>query len=152
MMVVTAIDRLLHKEHSGWWRNRDKGDLIRRAAEKLAAESLAGETDQTWGQTNAFCFSNRFVAAPRVGRALGFHTADLPMQGCHATPFQGHLLRAAKRETTFAPSYHFVVDLAADEAWTNLPGGPSESPFSKWYKNEIPRWCAGEYKRLTPDP
>ena len=72
------------------------------------------------------------------------------MRGCHATPFQGHLLRAAKRETTFAPSYHFVTDLAAQEAWTNLPGGPSESWFSRWYKSDIPRWLAGEYKRLAP--
>ncbi len=144
MMVVTAIDRLLHKQHSTWWRNRDKGEMIRRAAEKLAAEP-----DQMWGATNAFSFTNRFVAAPRMGRALGFHTGDLPMPGCHATPFQGHLLRSATRETTFAPSYHFVVDMASDEAWTNLPGGPSESSFSKWYKNDIPRWCAGDFKRLA---
>ena len=48
---------------------------------------------------------------PRVGRVLGFHTGDMPMPGCHATPFQGHVLRTARREITFAPSYHFVTDL-----------------------------------------
>jgi penicillin amidase len=74
------------------------------------------------------------------------------MPGCHATPFQGHLLRAARRETTFAPSYHFVADLSSDEAWTNLPGGASESRFSRWYKNLIPLWCTGEYKRLGIQP
>jgi penicillin amidase len=40
--------------------------------------------------------------------------------------------------------------LGANEAWTNLPGGPSESRFSEWYKSDIPRWIAGEYKRLSP--
>ena len=60
-------------------------------------------------------------------------------------------MTTATRETTFAPTYHFVTDLGTDEAWTNLPGGPSESRFSEWYKVDIPRWIAGEYKRLTPE-
>ena len=57
----------------------------------------------------------------------------------------------ATRESTFAPSYHFVTDFEADEAWTNLPGGPSESRFSRWYRSDIPRWCSGQYKRLAPN-
>ena len=73
----------------------------------------------------------------------------MAMPGNHATPFQGHLFRSAKRESPFAPSYHFVTDLGCDEAWTNLPGGPSESRFSRYYKIDIPRWVAGQYKQLT---
>ena len=144
MMVVTSIDHLLHRETSRWWHHRDKGEMIRRAA-----ATLEGKEDQPWSELNAFSFTNRFVGAKIVGRALGFHTAQLPMPGCHATPFQGHLLRAARRETTFAPSYHFVTDMGTDESWTNLPGGPSESTFSKWYKSDIPLWCEGKYKRLA---
>lgn len=143
--VVTAIDNLLHQEQSRWWAGRDKGELIRRAAEKMA-----GEPEIPWGMMNAFKFTNRFFEGQLVGRALGFHSADMPMPGCHATPFQGHLLRVATRESTFAPSYHFVTDLGTDEAWTNMPGGPSESRFSRWYKSDIPRWVAGHYKRLAP--
>lgn len=146
MMIVTCVDRLLKQETSLWWQGRDKGDLIRRAA-----ESLDEEEDQAWSVTNAFRFTNRFIESQFVGRALGFHTSELPMPGCHATPFQGHLLRAARRETTFAPSYHFVTDLGTDEAWTNLPGGPSESWLSRWYKCDIPLWCEGRYKRLFPE-
>jgi penicillin G amidase len=74
----------------------------------------------------------------------------MALPGCHATVFQGHLLKAARRETTFAPSYHFVTDMSTDEAWTNLPGGPSESRVSGWYKNDIPLWHSGQYKRLAP--
>lgn len=147
MMVVTCIDRLLKKEESLWWQGRDKGQLVRAAAEKLKEE-----TDQPWSVTNAFKFTNRFFEGQFVGRALGIQTNEMPMRGCHATPFQGHLLRAAKRETTFAPSYHFVTDLGTDEAWTNLPGGPKESWFSHWYKSDIPRWLTGTYKRLAPGP
>jgi len=145
-MVLTAIDRLLVKEHSLWWQDCDKGELIRRAAEKLSTER-----DQPWSVTNGFQFTNRFMESKFVGRALGLHTREMAMPGCYATPFQGHLLRSARRETTFAPSYHFVTDLGQDEAWSNLPGGPSESRVSGWYKNDIPRWRTGKYKRLSTD-
>ena len=72
------------------------------------------------------------------------------MPGNHATPFQGHVFQTATRESTFAPSYHFVTDLGSDVAWTNLPGGPSESRFSKFYRSDIPLWLDGEYKQLSP--
>jgi penicillin amidase len=145
MMVVTCIDRLLHQRQSAWWQKRDKGEMIRQAAQRLLSEP-----DVPWGVTNSFRFTNRYFEGRFGHRAFGFHTDEMPMPGCHATPFQGHLLRAATRETTFAPSYHFVTDLGMDEAWTNLPGGPCESRFSRWYKCDIPRWCEGTYKRLAP--
>jgi penicillin amidase len=144
-MLLTAIDRLLIQETSVWWEGRDKGELIRRAGEKLDREPPA-----PWSVTNGFHFINRFIDDGVFGRALGFSTGEMALPGCHATVFQGHLLKAARRETTFAPSYHFVTDMSTDEAWTNLPGGPSESLVSGWYKSDIPRWHGGQYKRLAP--
>jgi len=144
-MVLTAIDDLLCKNESLWWQDRDKGELIRVAAEKAAEEK-----NTSWGETNSFHFANRFFEGSRVGRLLGYNSERKAMPGCQATPFQGHLLATATRESSFAPSYHFVTDLGTDEAWTNLPGGASESRFSKWYRNDIARWLAGEYKRLLP--
>jgi penicillin amidase len=143
-MVLTAIDRLLLQPDSLWWKDRDKGELIRRAADRLASEK-----EEPWSAINGFHFANRYVEGRFVGRAFGFHTREIALPGCHATPFQGHLLRAARREASFAPSYHFVADLGTDEAWTNLPGGPSESRVSGYYKNDIPRWRSGKYKRLN---
>jgi penicillin amidase len=142
-MVLTAIDRLLLEPNSIWWQNRDKASLIRRAAARLT------EKEEPWSAINGFHFTNRYVEGRFVGRAFGFHTREMPLPGCHATLFQGHLLRAARRESSFAPSYHFVADLGTDEAWTNLPGGPSESRVSGYYKNDIPRWRSGKYKRLS---
>jgi penicillin amidase len=145
-MVLTAIDRLLVQDESVWWRGRDKAELIRNAAARLE-----GEKQQPWSVTNGFQFTNRFVESRFVGRTIGWHTREMALPGCYATPFQGHLLRAARREASFAPSYHFVTDLGTDEAWTNLPGGPSESLMSGYYKNDIPRWLGGQYKRLAPE-
>jgi penicillin amidase len=142
--VLTGIDRLLGRDESVWWRGRDKGALIHAAADRLLLEQ-----PEPWGVRNSFHFVNRYFEGRLGGRFLGFHTKAVPMPGCHASPFQGHLLRTATRETTFAPSYHFVADLETDQAWTNLPGGPSESRFSKWYTTDIARWAAGEYKMLS---
>lgn len=146
IMVVVALDRLLRQEHSLWWQGRDKAELVRRAAQRAEREP-----ERPWSAVNHFRFTNRFLESDFVGRALGFHTSDLPMPGCHATLFSGHVLRSARRETTFAPSYHFVTDLARDEAWTNLPGGPSESRFSGLYTSDIPLWAAGRYKRIAAE-
>jgi penicillin amidase len=41
-----------------------------------------------------------------------------------------------------------VSDIGSDEMWTNLPGGPSENPFSRLYANDLANWRYGEYKRL----
>ncbi len=144
-MILCAIDNLLCQPESLWWKQRDKGQLIRTAAEQAAAEPT-----KPWGEVNSFHFANRFFENSRVGRLLGFHTDRQPLPGCQATPFQGHLLATATRESSFAPSYHFVTDLATDAAWTNLPGGASESRFSKWYRNDIHRWTTGAYRQLVP--
>ncbi len=148
-MILTAIDDLLCRPESLWWQGRNKGELIRIAADE-AIEEFARKEIAPWGEANAFHFATRFFEKSRVGRLLGFHSERKAMPGCQATPFQGHLLTTATRESSFAPSYHFVTDLGTQEAWTNLPGGPSESRFSKWYRSDIPRWLAGEYKRLLP--
>lgn len=145
-MVLTAIDRTLKKTTSAWWRGRDKGELIRRAGMRAAREE-----DATWSEINGFHFTDRFFGAHRVGRILGYNSRRHAMPGCHATVFQGHVLQTATRETTFAPSYHFVTEMGADEAWTNLPGGPSESRLSRLYKSDVRRWFRGEYKRLGVD-
>ena len=150
-MVLTALDRILPKVTSSWWRQRSKRELIQHAANKAIAEP-----SQPWSKMNSFHFVNRFFGGRKgkgssTGRLLGFASAATPMRGCHATLFQGHLKASATRESTFAPSYHFVTDLGTDIAWTNLPGGPSENRFSKWYQTDIKLWLAGEYKELAPD-
>ena len=142
-MVLAAIDRLLMSDDSPLWDDVDKGALIRKAVQRLE-----GFKTVPWKQKNNFQFVNRFFGSRRVGRLLGFDSRRIPMSGCHATPFQGHVFQTATREQTFAPSYHFVADLSSNEAWTNLPGGPSESRFSQFYKSDVARWINGEYKCL----
>ena len=144
-MVLSAADRILAQAESLWWRGADKGELIRAAAAEIDVKAA-----EPWSAMNTFHFTDRFFGNHRVGRVLGYNSRQYAMPGCHATLFQGHVLQTAKRESTFAPSYHLVTELSQDEVWTNLPGGPSENRFSKYYKTDVSRWLAGEYKRLTP--
>ena len=144
-MVLTAADRLMQRDESWWWHGRDKGELIRKAADRVDLEQTT-----MWSDINFFHFSNRFFGGHRVGRLLGYDSRRHGMAGNHATPFQGHVYHTATRESTFAPSYHFVTDLGEDLAWTNLPGGPSESRFSKFYRSDVPLWLEAEYKELRP--
>lgn len=150
-MLLTACDRTLPKVTSAWWRERDKGELIRTAADRAAKEYERNGVPRKWSDVNAFHFTNRFFGGSRgsmTGRLLGFQSSRTPMPGCHATPFQGHLKSTLRRESTFAPSYHFVADLSVDTAWTNLPGGPSENHLSRWYQSDVARWEAGLLKPL----
>lgn len=144
-MILAVIDRQLKSRSSTWWKEHDRGEIIRRAASRLG-----NYQDEPWRLRNNFQFVNRFFGSGRAGRLLGFQTGRIAMPGCHATPFQGHVFQTANREQTFAPSYHFVTDMGTQEAWTNLPGGPSESPFSRFYRTDIERWQKGEYKLLQP--
>lgn len=145
-MLLTACDRALRRVTSSWWQTRDKGAMIRLAAERAAQEPV-----KPWAEMNQFHFVNRFINLGSVGRLLGLRSPTMAMPGCHATPFQGHLLTTKTRESTFAPSYHFVTDMSTDTAWTNLPGGPSESAFSWWYQSDLALWRDGRYKCLEPE-
>ncbi|MGE0757262.1 MAG: penicillin acylase family protein, partial [Pirellulaceae bacterium] len=147
MMIVHTADRMLLDRGQSLWKREDLAEAIRRAAEKVQQQQ---QGDVPWSAVNGFHFADRFFGGQHVGRLFGSDSRRYPMPGNHATPFQGHVLQTATREQTFAPSYHFVTDLGTDEAATNLPGGPSESLFSKWYKNDIGRWFSGEYKPLRP--
>jgi penicillin amidase len=146
MMVLQAADRLLMRDDPSWTHHSDKQTVARRAAERVQREA-----DMTWGEFNQFHFVDRFLGSRSVGRLFGLSSGRCAMPGCHATPFQGHVFKTAVREQTFAPSYHFVTDLGVDHAWTNLPGGPSESPFSQLYRSDLSLWKSGRYKRLGPE-
>ena len=145
-MITTLADRVLMNENSSWWHGRDRGELVRKAYEHTLEQP-----EMTWGEFNFFRFSDRFFGRRPVGRVLGFDSGKQPMPGCFATPFQGNVFKTAQHQQTFAPSYHFITEMNTRQAWTNLPGGPSESRFSRFYKSDVERWKSGEYKRLTAD-
>jgi penicillin amidase len=84
----------------------------------------------------------------KLPRILGFDYRPMPLPGSRATIIQGQIFRAAGRMMTFAPSYRIIADMATDEIHTNLPGGPSDRRFSRWYACDVENWRKGIYKVL----
>jgi penicillin amidase len=86
----------------------------------------------------------------RLPRWLGFDHGPVALRGGRATIHQGQIYRAGGRQTSFAPSYRLVTDLAETAAHTSLGGGPSDRRFSGWYVSEVSDWLAGRFKTLRP--
>ena len=81
MMVLTSIDRLLKQDYSRWWAGKDKGELIRRAAAKLA-----GRARSALGRIQFFpvCQSIHQQQPRRAGAGIPHgNDADAGMS-CHA--------------------------------------------------------------------
>lgn len=118
-------------------------------AERIGAGVSRGlaRPERPWGAENQVLFRNLMLGG-RLPRFLGFDRGPKPLPGNHATVHQGTLLNLTGHHSSFAPAYHFVTDLAGAVAWSNLPGGPSESRFSEWYVSDLRRWLRGEYKSI----
>src|SRR5437899_1334782 len=43
------------------------------------------------------------------------------------------IVRSARRNTSFAPSFRMILDLGEEAANTNMAGGPSDRRLSRWY-------------------
>ncbi len=129
-------------------RENDRAALFRAAFEAAVSITGAGEPVEPWGEVNQLRLTNIFFAG-KLPRFLGFDRGPVALRGGRATLHQGQVYRDGDRETSFAPSYRLIVDLADDQAHTSLPGGPSDRRFSKWYCSELEAWLEGRYKRLS---
>lgn len=138
------FDRVLLAEDSMWFSGQRRDDLYRR----ITATALDVQP-QPWGVRQQILmsylpFQGRF---PKLFHLLRLNRSTR-LPGGRATVQQGQIYRSANRQTTFAPAYRFITDLSKDEAYTNLPGGPDESPFSKWYCSDLENWLTARYKKL----
>jgi penicillin amidase len=142
VLIFGYLDDVLCREHSSWLPAAQRARVLERAVRAGLERGI-----EAWGSHNAITLRNMFLGG-RLPRLLKFDRGPLPLRGCRATPHQGTKTKHAGVATAFAPCYHFVTDLGAEESWTNLPGGASESRLSRWYANDLERWLRGEYKKI----
>ena len=135
-------DRVLLAESSSWFGERSREQLF-----EDAFAAIAERTAPARGERNQVTLTNMFFAG-KLPRVLGFDRGPYPLPGGRATPHQGQVYSSGGRVTSFAPSIRVIADMADDELWTSLIGGPSDRRFSRWYASEVQRWLAGEYKQL----
>lgn len=136
------FDRILLAEKSHWFGGRKREDIYLQAAEK----ALQGPVPK-WGDLRKLVLKN-ILFNGKLPRFLGFDRGPITIIGSLATPHQGQIFESAGRQTSFAPSFRMVTDLATDDIYTNMAGGPSDRRFSQWYCSDLNNWLTGTYKKV----
>ncbi|MBI5506673.1 MAG: penicillin acylase family protein [Deltaproteobacteria bacterium] len=135
-------DAILLAETSAWFGTRTREQIYRSA---LAA-GLSGPLHR-WGDVNRVTFRNLLLGG-RLPRWVGFDRGPYEIRGGRATVHQGQIYRLGARDTNFVPSLRLCTDMAGDEMWSNMCGGPCDRRFSRFYNSETAAWAAGRFKRL----
>ena len=136
------FDNILTKGTSAWFGGKSREQIYRKAIEKaLSAEP------KTYGETRLITMTNIFFGG-KLPKFLGFDYGPFPLRGNRSTISQGAIYKNGDMLTTFHPSFRMIADMATDVLETNLPGGPSDRRFSKWYTSDIENWRNGKYKVL----
>jgi penicillin amidase len=141
------LDEMFFDFECRWLSREARKDLTRRVLEEILEDPPEG----TWGEKNQVVMQNIFFRG-KLPQALGFDVGPLPLSGGRASLRQGRVYRSHGRTTTFVPSWRFVTDLGEHACETALPGGGSDSRFSRWYTDGVSGWLGGEYKHLATSP
>lgn len=136
------FDRIMLAETSAWFGGCTRDELFRAAL----AKALPGPIEP-YGRRHKVLVRHLMFGG-KLPRWLGFDRGPIPLTGSRATINQGQVGHAGGRQTTFAAALRFAADLGSDELHTNIPGGPSDRRFSKWYASGLNDWLAGRYKVL----
>ena len=140
------FDRILLSAQSAWFGGRTREEIYRRAV-----EDALKNPPKKWGETRKVLLKN-IVFDAKMPKFLGFDRGPITLVGGRATPHQGQIYESGGRQTTFAPSYRMVIDMADAAVYTNMAGGPSDRRFSKWYCSDLENWQLGQYKKISVTP
>jgi penicillin amidase len=140
------FDRILLMETSSWFNGRKREDIYKSSLNKILAMK-----PKKWGDVQKVMLKHILLGG-KLPAFLGFDRGPVTIIGGRATIHQGQIYRSANRETTFAPSFRFVMDFAKEEFFSSIAGGPSDRRFSKWYASGLKDWTQGKYKTLKTDP
>lgn len=136
------LDRILDLPSSAWFDDQSREALFTKAIETgLDVQPVP------YKKTRAITMAHLLVGG-RLPKFLGFDYGPITLPGSRATIVQGQIFNHAGRLSTFSPIYRFITDMATVEAHTNMAGGPSDRPFSKWYLSDFKNWYEGNYKVL----
>ncbi len=140
------FDRILLKEKSLWFNEQDRENIFKKTADKIMKIK-----PKRWKEVQKVIFRN-ILFGGKLPVFLGFDRGPVTIIGGRATIHQGQIYRSAGRETTFVPTFRFVMDFAGKESYSAMAGGPSDRRFSKWYISGLRGWINGKFKTLKPNP
>ena len=138
------FDQVLQKKKSKWFGKLSQKKIYKQAIEK----GLEGKAIR-YGKFRKYYMANIFFGG-KLPKFLGFDYGPVQLRGSRATIPQGQLFMAGGRQTSFAPSYRIISDLAEEAIHTNIAGGPSGRRSSGYYMMGIDGWISGKYNIIKP--
>ncbi len=141
-----CFDRVLLKRQSPWFGGSTRDQVFRQVAEK----ALKVEP-KPWKAGQKFVIKHILFGDTPL-KILGFNRGPYYLPGGRSTVRQGQIYRSGNRDTTFSPAFRMIIDFQEESIHTNMPGGPSEHRFSRWYDTDIRNWLKGIYKTIIPKP
>lgn len=134
------FDRELLRADSLWLPHAERAGAFDTVIGHVIARPL-----RPWGEENRIALNNLFFGG-RLPAWTHMDQGDYALPGNHATVLQGYTFTVGTRATSFAPCYRMVADLAGEDLWSNYPGGPHESRFSRSYCTVFEDWLNGTYR------
>ncbi len=141
--LIGFFDRVLLSRDSPWLPGAQRASTLAAAIGRVLQQR---DPIPPWGEVNAVTLTNLFFGG-KLPAWLRMDRGPYALPGNHATISQGNLFQAGGRNTSFAPCYRMVADLANGDLWSNYPGGPRESRFSPGYASVFDDWVNGTYQR-----
>jgi penicillin G amidase len=143
-MLHGNFDQVLLKETSAWFGDQPREEIYRQAIDRgLKKPAVA------YGQTRKIYIQNMFFGG-QLPKIFGFDFGPYEHIGSRATIPQSQIFRAMGRPSTFAATYRMITDMDNDELFCNLPGGPSDRRFSRYYKTGLAEWMSARYHLYKP--
>jgi penicillin amidase len=143
-MLHGNFDQVLLKETSAWFADQSREQIYQMAIDRGLRKPAI-----PYGQTRKIYILNLFFGG-KLPKIFGFDYGPYEHIGSRATIPQSQIFRAMGQSATFAASYRMIADLDNDELLNNLPGGPSDRRFSKYYKTGLTEWMSARYHVYKP--
>jgi penicillin amidase len=142
-MYFHLFDRILLSEKSAWFRGRTRGELYAGALKRaLEGTNRPAQHESQVELRNLFAGSSPLLAF--------MNRKAVPVPGGRSSLHQFHTFQKMKRDLRILPVYRFVMDFSVPGIFSNMLGGPSERPFSRWYNSDVKNWVRGLYRHLLP--
>ncbi len=136
------FDRVLLSEKSSWFRKASGRDL-----KKIAMDRALAMAVKPYGKWLSARLGNIFFRG-RLASLLGVQGRRFPLFGSRATIQQGRLLRQGGEEVAVGSVARMIADMGEEGVFLNSPGGTSDRPLSKLYKNNMEAWFRGCYRKV----
>ncbi len=133
---------------------KDKGITIEEMRDQFLEKTLKKTLSHypsgkllKWGHEKKFFFKHLFLKGPRF---LPWIIGPYNLSGSRATVNQGSVYYRNNNLEVIGPSYRFITSMEKDQAFTILPGGPSDRFYKSSFKSELKRYLNHQYKSLLP--